>query len=124
MNDSILSILRNYSSFSFEVRYISRVCYIGGIIVKHESLYLFPSKFLSFWSLLLDCRNVSMGQGQEIHARRLLQQFLAEGGWVLLQNCHLGLNFLDELFDMVLCFFLLFVFALGYYRFFRNPPGT
>lgn len=42
-----------------------------------------------------------MGQGQEIHARRLLQQFITEGGWVLLQNCHLGLNFLDELFDTV-----------------------
>ena len=42
-----------------------------------------------------------MGQGQEIHARRLLQQFITDGGWVLLQNCHLGLNFLDELFDTV-----------------------
>ena len=42
-----------------------------------------------------------MGQGQEIHARRLLQQFMTEGGWVLLQNCHLGLNFMDELLDTV-----------------------
>lgn len=42
-----------------------------------------------------------MGQGQEIHARRLLQQFITDGGWVLLQNCHLGLNFLDELYDTV-----------------------
>ncbi|XP_047128865.1 dynein axonemal heavy chain 5 isoform X1 [Hydra vulgaris] len=49
----------------------------------------------------LSCRSISMGQGQEVHARRLLQQCTTEGGWVLLQNCHLGLNFMDELYDML-----------------------
>lgn len=42
-----------------------------------------------------------MGQGQEVHARRLLSRSMVEGKWVLLQNCHLGLNFMDELFDLV-----------------------
>ncbi|EDV21817.1 uncharacterized protein TRIADDRAFT_59929 [Trichoplax adhaerens] len=50
----------------------------------------------------LDCRAISMGQGQEIHARRLLQQSIASGGWVLLQNCHLGLNFMEELLTIMI----------------------
>ena len=39
---------------------------------------------------------ISMGQGQEPAARKLMAQGVATGDWVLLQNCHLGLNFLVE----------------------------
>ena len=42
-----------------------------------------------------------MGQGQEVHARRIISQSMAEGGFVLLQNCHLGLDYMDELLDTV-----------------------
>jgi dynein heavy chain len=37
-----------------------------------------------------------MGQGQEILARRYLQQTMTLGGWLLLQNVHLGLDYLEE----------------------------
>ncbi|VEL11532.1 unnamed protein product [Protopolystoma xenopodis] len=43
-----------------------------------------------------------MGQGQEVPARRLLSLSMVEGRWILLQNCHLGLNFMDELLDTLL----------------------
>uniref|UniRef100_A0A1X7SV58 Dynein heavy chain region D6 P-loop domain-containing protein n=1 Tax=Amphimedon queenslandica TaxID=400682 RepID=A0A1X7SV58_AMPQE len=44
---------------------------------------------------------ISMGQGQEVHARRLLQQCQTQGGWVLLQNGHLALDFMDELLNTI-----------------------
>jgi len=44
-----------------------------------------------------EVQSVSMGQGQEVVARRFCDQGVATGCWVLLQNCHLGIKFLIEL---------------------------
>ena len=42
-----------------------------------------------------------MGQGQEVHARRLMNNFMSVGGWVLLQNCHLSLAYIEEIMDLI-----------------------
>ncbi|XP_064553878.1 dynein axonemal heavy chain 5 isoform X1 [Drosophila montana] len=44
---------------------------------------------------------VSMGQGQEYHARKMIMESMANGGWVLLQNVHLSLPFCSEVIDML-----------------------
>ncbi len=70
-----------------------------------------------------ELRYISMGQGQEIQARRLLQEGIKSGGWVLLQNCHLGLKFLPEVEDTLTkteVIFLHFSFPFVYVYFVGN----
>lgn len=44
----------------------------------------------------IKCLGVSMGQGQEVIARKYMATASTEGQWVLLQNTHLGLGYLTE----------------------------
>ncbi|KFB36573.1 AGAP007675-PA-like protein [Anopheles sinensis] len=50
----------------------------------------------------IQCHAISMGQGQEVHARKLVANSLEKGSWVLLQNCHLGLEYMNELMLLLL----------------------
>ncbi|XP_068620684.1 dynein axonemal heavy chain 5 [Battus philenor] len=45
---------------------------------------------------------VSMGQGQEIVARKMITDSMSQGGWVLLQNIHLSLPFCVEAMDSLI----------------------
>ncbi|KAG2382014.1 hypothetical protein C9374_005806 [Naegleria lovaniensis] len=48
-----------------------------------------------------DVLAISMGQGQEPRATEYIQTGFANGSWVLLQNCHLGLKFISQIEDMI-----------------------
>lgn len=43
-----------------------------------------------------------MGQGQEVHARKMMQLYMVSGGWLLLQNCHLSLDYVSEAMETIL----------------------
>jgi len=45
----------------------------------------------------IEVDGISMGQGQEVKALQLLQQGFELGRWVLLQNTHLGLGFMNTI---------------------------
>ncbi|KAJ8670776.1 hypothetical protein QAD02_002035, partial [Eretmocerus hayati] len=52
--------------------------------------------------LELKCKSISMGQGQEVHARKLMESAVKDGFWVLFQNCHLGLEYMIELVNTIM----------------------
>ena len=45
---------------------------------------------------------ISMGEGQEKPAMAALNQAASNGGWVLLQNCELGLGLMDKMEDLLI----------------------
>ncbi|GIY02182.1 dynein heavy chain 5, axonemal [Caerostris extrusa] len=47
----------------------------------------------------LEYSSVSMGQGQEVPARRMLTKMCKTGGWVMLQNLHLSMDFCHEVLE-------------------------
>jgi dynein heavy chain len=51
-----------------------------------------------------DIECVSMGEGQDIVATRAINAAVSLGSWVMLQNCHLGLTFIDSLEEILLKF--------------------
>ncbi|EFO65273.1 Dynein heavy chain [Giardia lamblia P15] len=52
--------------------------------------------------LKIEMRFISMGQGQEPQARRLIIEGIANGTWVMISNSHLGLKFMSEIELMIM----------------------
>lgn len=42
-------------------------------------------------------RSVSMGEGQEVYAKEAMKNAFLVGGWVILYNCHLGIEFMAQM---------------------------
>ncbi|XP_043531467.1 dynein axonemal heavy chain 8-like [Chiloscyllium plagiosum] len=112
--DRILSQARNYISEAMEAKYAEPVILNLETTWEESDTQTPLICFLSMGSdpsnqiealakkLEIGCRAISMGQGQEVHARKLVAMSMHQGGWVLLQNCHLGLAFMDELLEILL----------------------
>ncbi|XP_015117111.1 dynein heavy chain 5, axonemal [Diachasma alloeum] len=49
----------------------------------------------------IPCKSISMGQSQEVHARKLMGTAENEGFWVLCQNCHLSIDYMNELVSFI-----------------------
>ena len=49
-----------------------------------------------------DYRQLAMGQGQEEFGRKMLQDAIQQGHWLMLQHCHLSLEFCCEIMDILI----------------------
>ncbi|XP_044594901.1 dynein axonemal heavy chain 8 [Cotesia glomerata] len=112
--DRTLSQSRKYISHSLGAKYAEPVITLLDVMHGESRANTPMICFLSMGSdptpsinqlakkIEVSCRSISMGQGQEVHARRLLLTAKTEGYWALLQNCHLGLDYMNELIDFIL----------------------
>ncbi|XP_026672559.1 dynein heavy chain 8, axonemal-like [Ceratina calcarata] len=112
--DRTLSQSRKYISSALGERYAESVITLLDVMHEESRPDTPMICFLSMGSdptpsieqlaknLEIICRSISMGQGQEVHARRLLQSAKTEGYWALCQNCHLGLDYMAELVNFIL----------------------
>jgi dynein heavy chain, axonemal len=51
---------------------------------------------------LINLKSISLGQGQETPANQLVIDAFTNGGWILLENCHLSLDFCSDLLEMLI----------------------
>ncbi|CAL1673547.1 unnamed protein product [Lasius platythorax] len=112
--DRTLSQSRKYIASSLGVKYAEPVITLLDVMHSESRPNTPMICFLSMGSdptpsieqlakrMEIVCRSVSMGQGQEVHARRLLNSAKTEGFWALCQNCHLGLEYMAELANFLL----------------------
>lgn len=86
------SVILNYDSLFYDSRPLTPlVCFLSMGADPTPNILVLAKK------QEVKCSAISMGQGQEIHARKLISSCLENGSWLLLQNCHLGLDYMVEL---------------------------
>lgn len=86
------SVILNYDSLFYDSRPLTPlVCFLSMGADPTPNILVLAKK------QEVKCSAISMGQGQEIHARKLISFCLENGSWLLLQNCHLGLAYMVEL---------------------------